>query len=156
MSLETIALAWMMLGVVIISLFTAFVASRLTAEQLQLNIKNVTDLADARAGTVKDSTRKDFLKHSGIARRSYEDAESTLQALSNPEIDAVLYDRPALRFLIVQNYVKLTVLSTIVERESYAFAFPENSELLEPVNQKLLERINSPSWKNVEYRYLGR
>ncbi len=152
---KTIALAWMLVGVVIISLFTAFVASRLTAEHLQVGIKTIADLADATTGTVENSTSEDFLKQNGIARRTFENAESALQALSDSKIDAVLYDRPTLRFLVVEKYAKLTVLPTVVERENYAFAFPEGSQLLESVNQKLLERINSPDWKHIEYRYLG-
>ncbi len=152
---KLIGLTWMLMGVVIISLFTAFVATRLTMEQMQANLSDVSDLAAVKTGAIADTTGADLLQQNGISVRLFDDAQSALTALASKEIEAVVFDRPTLRYLILQNHHDLRVLPTILEHESYAFAFPTGSPLRETVNCKLLEQIESNWWKNSQRRYLG-
>jgi ABC-type amino acid transport substrate-binding protein len=152
---KLIGLTWMLMGVVIISLFTAFVATRLTMEQMQANLTDVSDFATVKTAAIADSTGADFLQRNGISYRLFDDIQSALTALASKEIEAVVFDRPTLRYLILQNHHDLRVLPTILDHESYAFVFPTGSPLRERVNCKLLEQIESTWWKNNQRRYLG-
>lgn len=153
---KIVALFWMFVGVVVLSLFTASIASRLTAESLRMDVRDARDLSHIRMGVVKDSTGDDNLSRNGISRQPYDDARNALTALENREIDAVLYDRPTLRYLVKEDYDgKLTVLLNLLDPEDYAIAFPAGSPRLEQVNRVLLKITRSDSWKNTLRRYLG-
>ena len=57
--------------------------------------------------------------------------------------------QPILRYEAHQNFPgEIHVLSSIFERQDYAFALPTNSPLRERVNQALLRKIGSPEWKS--------
>ncbi len=151
---RAVALVWMLAGVVIIALFTAFVASRLAAEQFSANVQNVNDLARWHVATIRATTSDECLRDNGISRRLYDDPKSALDALVSGDVDAFVYDRPTLRYLVLNHYAELMVLPVILEPESYAFAFPPQSALREPVNRKLLEYLDSPAWKILIQQYL--
>ena len=79
-----------------------------------------------------------------------------LQALIDEKVEAVVYDKPVLRYAARQNFTgEAHVLSITFDEQDYAFAVPNDSALREPFTRNLLRIVASPEWKAVVRSYLG-
>ena len=82
--------------------------------------------------------------------------QAGLEALRANQIDAFVYDRPLLNWLISQDYASsLQLLDTTFVKQNYAIALPNNSALREPVNVSLIQTVESDWWKQLVFQYLG-
>lgn len=151
-----IGLVWMFSGLFIVASFTAAVTSALTVNQLRSRVAGPADLPRVKVATVAGSTSADYLRTRHIRFRSFETVELALQCLTEARCEAVVYDAPILRHLVLQaEEGDVFVLPVTFERQSYAFALPSNSPLREPINQSLLQRTSSSAWEDTLQRYLG-
>ncbi|MGB7327993.1 MAG: transporter substrate-binding domain-containing protein [Rubripirellula sp.] len=152
-----LALVWMFVGLVIISLFTAAATSALTQASLLSRIERTEDLVNYRCGTVNDTTSQHFLRDENISYVEYATLDEALQALIENKIDACIYDAPTLRYV---SHMKLggvvEVLPVRFQSASYAFALPAESPLRESVNRTLLREIEKPGWQDLVERLMGR
>ena len=154
---RALAIVWMFTSVIIISSFTAAIATALTVGQLTGKVQNKDDLARARIVTVVDSTSAQYLEGAHIGFRSEPDLGSALDVLFQGEADAVVYDAPLLRYLVRQQYDdRLHVLPGSFERQDYGIALPPGSPHREAINRVLLEILQDPVWEKLLYRYLGK
>jgi len=153
-----IALIWMFAGLIMISGFTAAVASALTVDQLDSGINKLSDLYDVKVGTVKNSSSEDYLYQNGIEFITTENVEEGISAVAENRIDAFVYDAPILKYYIKSQNIanKVSVLPIVLNPINYGFALPQNSILREPINRILLHEIDKPEWKKVVNSYLGR
>ncbi len=151
-----VALVWMFASIIIISGFTAAIASALTVSQLATGIQGPDDLPGKRIGTVVDSTSAAYLRGKGARLKSYTTPAEALDALAAGEVEAVVYDKPILSYL-VNNVIDadLRVLPGLFDPQNYAFALPTDSPLREEINRLILEQLGEPGWKDIQYRYLG-
>ncbi|MCA9436273.1 MAG: transporter substrate-binding domain-containing protein, partial [Candidatus Omnitrophica bacterium] len=137
---RTVALVWMFASVIVISSFTAMIATALTVGELHSEIQGPEDLYRHRVGTLAGSTSETYAKERDMAPRSYDSIEEALTALSEDRIDAVVHDAPLLEYYAHHEFEgQVDVLPRVFARQNYAFALPEKSERLEPINQVLLE-----------------
>lgn len=151
-----LALIWMFMAIIIISGFTAAIAAAFTVTQLESQINGPQDLIGLRVGTVPNSTSANYLADAGINFQNYNSPSSGVRALADGELDAFVYDRPILRYLVNNNYSgKLRVLSNYFERQDYAIGLANGSPLREQINQVLLRRVQSPDWRRLLSSYLG-
>lgn len=154
---RVIAIVWMFASVIIISSFTAAIATSLTVSQLETSIKSLDDLRDARVSTVKGSASAAFLDHLSIHYASSESLNDSLQALANGKVNAVVYDAPIMRYEVKQNYRdSISVLQKTFVRQDYAFALPINSPLRKKINQAILDIVSSDDWQTLVNRYLDK
>lgn len=152
---RVIALVWMFASIIIISSFTAAIATSLTVSQLETSIDSLDDLRDARVATVAGSASAAFLDNLSIPHSDTETLDESLQSLANRQVDAVVYDAPIMRYKVKQQYSgSVSVLDKTFERQDYAFALPANSALREPINREILEIIRSDEWRQLVNRYL--
>ena len=93
-----IALIWMFLAIIIISFFTAGIASSLTVSQLDYGVKCFEDLHGVKVGSLEKSTTTQYLQKKNIQPNTYDSVLTGLKALANGEIDAMVHDRPILQF----------------------------------------------------------
>lgn len=150
-----IGLIWMFAAIIIISSFTASIASSLTVSKLS-PVKTVGDLGFVRAATVEGSAAAAFLDQRNIAYSAMPSLQDALQAIVDERIDAVLYDAPILKYLAVQSFDgKVSVLPDTFERQDYGIALPRDSALREPINQALLKVVLGEEWQALVERYLG-
>ena len=70
-------------------------------------------------------------------------------------IDAFVYDRPLLTWIVQQNFSGVQVLGVTFGQQNYAIALPSNSGLRIPLDIALLESASGEWWKQTLYRYLG-
>ncbi len=152
-----LGLVWMFVGIVAISTFIAAVTSALTVNQLASPIRGPEDLPAVRVAAVQDSTAQSYLRQRGVGHRAYKSPLEALRALARGSIDAVVYDEPILRYLILTKLQgSLSVLANTFEEQKYGIALPAGSELREPVNRVLLAETNAPAWRELLIRYLGK
>jgi polar amino acid transport system substrate-binding protein len=152
-----IAMIWMFASVIIISSFTAAIATALTVGKLERRVNGLDDLYGVRVATLPGSTSESFLSRHLIPYRGFATLPKALAALDQGKTDAVVYDAPILRYLVAEHYpARLSVLPQILQRQDYGFAFPSGSPLREQVDRALLAIIQSPEWQDLLQRYLGR
>ncbi len=152
-----VALIWMFTAIIIISGFTAAITTALTVSQLDTAIRGPDDLRQVRVATIPGTTSEIYLKRNHIVYRETPSLDVALQALVDRQIDAVVYDAPMLKYRINQRQDKsLTILPYVFERQDYAILLPAGSELREPINQILLDQIQTRWWEETVEKYLGR
>lgn len=152
-----VAVLWMFISLVLVSAFTATMASILTAQRLggSVVIHDATDLRHLRVGTIPIATTEGLLRAYGVEFKTFA-PDQLLDALRDGKIDAAVNDEPLLRYLVRTRYPnQLRVVPVLLDRELYGFALREGSPLRESINRVLLREIHEPSWHDAIARYLG-
>lgn len=149
-----VALIWMFTSVIIISGFTASIASSLTVSSLDSPIQNPSDLVRYRVAALEGSTGADYLREEGVRLVSYRSLNDALEAVLSGEVQALVHDRPILQYA-VRTRAGLEVLPHSFQRQDYGISLPAGSPLRQAVNVPLLEIISSDEWLFIRNRYLG-
>jgi polar amino acid transport system substrate-binding protein len=154
---RVIAVLWMFISLVLVSTFTATMASILTTARLnQLSpIRGLDDLRKIHVGTFADSSTAQFLETNHINYLALPRAR-LFKALKKGQIRAIVYDEPFLRYVIRTQYPdQFTVIPINVDPALYAFALREGNPMREPINRLLLRKIHEPAWHDLLFHYLG-
>lgn len=139
---RVVAQGWMLCSVVIVSVFTATVASNLTVEQLSSRVRSAADLRNVKVAVVEGSTSDLYAEAHDIDAIRLEGLKSALAALQTGDVDAVVHDAPLLsEALRSPATVRLELLDFRFRRQDYAFAVPTGSSLRESINRALSERL---------------
>jgi ABC-type amino acid transport substrate-binding protein len=153
---RVIATVWMFATIIVISTFTGMIASSLTESRLSGQIRNTDDLASAKVGSIAGSAAEDWLNRTDVGFQRFPSIKAGLDAVAAGEIDAFVYDRPLLRYVIKQDYSrKLRLVPGDFGREDYAFGLPQGSTLREGINESLLRRIDGQAWNALVKQTLG-
>jgi ABC-type amino acid transport substrate-binding protein len=135
---RALALAWMLGSVVLISFFTATIASSMVIESMSSQINGPEDLPRVRVGSLPASTSASYLDKERLEYRRFASLERAGAALMAGEIDALVYDRPLLEHLEEElDDKELHLLPVSFQRQDYAIAVPTGSPLRERINQVL-------------------
>lgn len=145
-----IAVIWMFTSIIIISSFTASIASSLTINQIQGQIQELNDLHTERVGTLIGSSSEEYLEHHHIRYQTYTSVIDGLNAVQDRTLDAFVYDEPILQYLLEQHnlYEQLTVIPQASNISYYSFATPKRSQLLYAINPILVKVITNINWEN--------
>jgi ABC-type amino acid transport substrate-binding protein len=153
---RVVAFIWMLIAIIIVSVFTATITSTLTVAHLDVPVKGPQDLPKVRVGAIANTTGETYLQDNRISYTSYKTALEGLRAIEAGSIDALVYDAPILRYLIHHEFKGgLEVLPHTFHREDYGIALSKSSSLREPINRVLLEKIQGREWKDILHQYLG-
>ncbi|GLR27505.1 transporter substrate-binding domain-containing protein [Limnobacter litoralis] len=151
-----IGLIWMFAAIILISSFTAAIATSLTVNQLSTKVHGLDDLQHVRVMAVKHSSASEFLTHESIRFKPTDNLNEAMQALVNNKTDAVVYDAPLMQYLGNTAFKgQVQVLPDILRREDYGVALPAGSKLRERLNLELLQTIGQDDWQDVLKHYLG-
>src|SRR5262245_3972433 len=102
---RSLAIGWMIASVVTIAVFTAGLTSALTRRELRGAINGESDLrSGVRVGAVAGSATVDYLRRERISFRGFADAQEGLRTLDAGGIDAFVYDKPLLTWLVLQDF----------------------------------------------------
>lgn len=154
---RVIAVIWMFISLVLVSTFTATMASVLTSARLSqgASITGLEDLRKIHIGTFADSSTAEYLETNHIDYLTLPRAQ-LFQALQKGKIQAIAYDEPFLRYVIRTQYAgQFTVIPLNEDPQLYAFALREGDPLRESINRALLRKIHEPGWHDLLYRYMG-
>lgn len=154
---RVLAVIWMIASVIGISLLTAVLTTVLTINSLENSIQSEADLVRVQVASLAGSSSSDYLESRRIVYRAYPSILEGLQALANAEVDAMVYDEPLLRYLILENFRnQLAVLDIIFEPQNYAIALAEASPYREAINRSLLRFTSQAQWQELKRTYLGK
>jgi polar amino acid transport system substrate-binding protein len=152
-----IAIVWMVASVIVVASFTAALTSQLTLKQLRGTVHGEADLRYVRVAAIAGTETTEYLGHQHIAYRTFIDAEAGLSALQKGQVDALVYDRPLLLWLVNEHFSgSLQVLDTTFDPQAYAIALPQGSNLRLPIDDAMLDAVRSDWWRETLFAYLGR
>jgi polar amino acid transport system substrate-binding protein len=148
--------AWAAASVVLIAMFTAAVTSHLTARELSGLVRGADDLHHVRVGTVRGAVALGYLDREGIHHQDFATIGDGLRAVAAGQLDAVVYDKPILAWLVRQDHPnELQVLDLRLDPQTYAIALPFGSPLRRKLNIVLVDTMRSSWWHEVVNRYVG-
>jgi polar amino acid transport system substrate-binding protein len=151
-----IAIVWIVASVIVIASFTAALTSQLTLKQLHGAVHGEADLRYVRVGAIAGTETTEYLSHQHVAYQAFADAETGLLAVKGGRIDALVYDRPLLLWLVRERYSEsLQVLDATFDPQDYAIALPQGSKLRLPIDLALLDAVQSEWWRETVFSYLG-
>jgi ABC-type amino acid transport substrate-binding protein len=150
-----LALVWMFASIIMISSFTAGMASALTVQNMERPVEGPEDLPDARVGSIESSTAAAWLRERAIAYTAYPTPAAAMQGLADDEVEALVYDAPILRYLALTEHPEVEVLDKVIQRENYGFALSSAHPLRDRINRSVLQGVNTPWWDGVLIEFLG-
>ncbi len=157
---KSIAIIWMFTAVIIISSFTATIASTLTVNTLAASIKGLSDLKIVeKIGIIGASGTEVFLaRHNMNAHYVYRTQAQALRALTRKDIDVLVHDKIEIEYLINKSQLenKVQMLTVGFEYRYRSFMMPKGHPLMEAVNLHLVDRIQQPAWKETLKKYTAK
>lgn len=151
-----IAIVWMLLSIVLVSLLTASFTTTLTINTLKGDINGPSDLPGRKVATVKGSTAETWLVAKGAKVVPQASVAECIASLSDNKVDAVVYDAPVLQYEATKlNDEKLQMVGPVFERQNYAFALQQDSPLRERLNQIILTLQERGVSSELRSKYFG-
>ena len=152
---RALAVIWIFSSVILISYFTAAIASSLTVGKMTSVVQEIADLKHIRTGTVKGSSAESFIRERGIRTTSFNTLEEALESIKTSEVDAVVNDAEVLRETISGRVIDGVIMTNVkFGNLDYAFAFPVKSPLVRPISIEILRTTETAVWPAVLRRYL--
>jgi ABC-type amino acid transport substrate-binding protein len=153
-----VAVIWMLGSVVLVSMFSANLISRLTAERVENSgIRTDSDLRGKKIAAVAHSSGAEYLDRLHLEYEKYDDLADALASLSDGRSDAVVNSEGTLRYLVATRFADNIRVPRILLASAYmAIALPEHSPLKRPIDRALIKITGSPGWRSVEERYFGK
>lgn len=151
-----VGFVWMFAGIIVISFFTASIASSLTVTQLDSRVSSATDLPYVRVGVLENSATQTFMENERIRHNRFSTIDEGMRAVENEEIDAFVHDAPIIRYYAQRDFRnKVRVLPNTFNDQYYGIALQLNSAQRNEMNRIILDYINSEEWKSLVSDYLG-
>jgi polar amino acid transport system substrate-binding protein len=145
-----VAVVWMLSSVALVSLLSASLVSRLTAERVEnSSILAESDLSGKKLAAVAQSLHLKYEKYDNLA--------DALSSLANGRSNAVVNSEGALRYLVAARFAEVIRVPRFLLAPAFmAIALPDNSSLKKPIDRALIKITAGPEWKSVEEGYFGR
>jgi polar amino acid transport system substrate-binding protein len=155
---RAVAILWMFGSLVLISLLSTTLVSRLTAERVENNeLVNDIRLDGEKLAAVEHSSGTEYLDKLRLHYTKYRDLPEALASLTDRRSDAVVNSVGALQYLISDRYPNSVELSRGLLAPAYmAFALPRNSALGRPIDSALIRITAGEEWRSLEARFFGR
>jgi polar amino acid transport system substrate-binding protein len=148
-----------MLGsVVLVSLLSTSLVSRLTAERVEArDIAASIDLRGKKLAAVAQSSGAEYLDELHLQYMKYKDLPEALDSLAKGQSNAVVNSVGALQYFISKSYARVLEIPQGLLAPAYmAFALPEHSPIKKPIDRALIKITNSPEWRTLEERFFVR
>ncbi|TVP58945.1 MAG: ABC transporter substrate-binding protein [Gemmatimonadales bacterium] len=153
---RVVGFVWMFTAIIVISFFTASIASSLTVTQLDSRVSGPQDLPHVSVGGLANSAALEYLAAENIRTTSYPTLNEGLAAVAAGELDAFVHDAPILRYLTREDFRgEVRVLPGTFVEQYYGIALPLGSEWRSQINRVLLDRLASEEWERAQRRYFG-
>ena len=153
---RVIAVTWLVVAVTSVAVFTAGLTAYFTTYQLAGYVRGVQDLYAVRVGTAAHTAAADYLKARRIKFRAFPDAQAGLRAVNDGSVDAFVYDKPQMSWLVHAGYAgSVEILDAQFDQQNYAIALPVGSSLREPIDRTMLHILATEWWHDLTAQYLG-
>ena len=153
-----VAVVWMLSSVALVSLLSASLVSRLTAERVEnSSIRAESDLTGKKLAAVAQSSGAEYLDELHLKYEKYDNLAEALSSLANGQSNAVVNSVGALQYLVAARFAQVIRVPRVLLAPAFmAIALPDNSPLKKPIDRALIKITASPEWKSVEEIYFGR
>lgn len=155
---RTIALIWMFTAVIILSSFTASIASSLTVNHLQWDKNSVLDFKDTPVGVIDGSATESWMRKRFFTKiKTFETIPEGLEAIKKNKIRAFMHDEPILRFHLkkTEHIDDLEVISAKFNLQFYSFGFSDklNENTRDEIILALSQISESSDWEMLLAEY---
>lgn len=151
-----IGITWIFLGVVLISFFTANTAAILSQPDPALDLR-LTDIREVEVGAVEGSAAAEFLLDREVQFKYYDEIATLLTAVSNSEIEVGVGNVPEVSEALHSSTTHNLIHSkTLLAYTFMAWAFPEDSLLLEVIDESLLNLTSQERWQRIFSEHIKR
>ena len=152
-----LAVLWMFTGVVFVAFYTAQLTASLTVQQIKGPINGPQDLVGKTVGTTKGSTATSYLNELRTEVREFEKVDDLYHALLDQQIDAVVFDSPALLYFTTHDGRGLVrTVGEVFHKEDYGIVFPTGSPLRKQVNEALLGFREDDTYQRIYEEWFGK
>ena len=153
-----VAILWMLSSLVLVSLLSTSLVSRLTADRVESRDNAVSiDLRGKRLAAVARSSGAEYLDELQLHYTKYKDLPEALDSLVNGQSNAVVNSVGALQYFISKRYARTLEMPQGLLAPAYmAIALPEHSPLKKPIDRALIKITNSAEWRALEERFFVR
>ncbi len=157
---RVIAIFWMFVGVLMVSAFTATVASSMAASRIHSSFARVSDLENVTCGVLKGSENELLANRFGLNTVPFESLETALRALEKKQLQAVVADKISLGYLRSKMAretppFRFEVPPMSIRSTFLAIPMRPNSPDYDRINDSLLSLTASPLWDSLLNRWLG-
>ncbi len=146
-----VAMIWMFTAIIIISSFTASIASSLTVDKIGTSVNNIRDFKTKSLGTIEQSATEKWLKDNFFSnKKGYSNIQELTEALKAKKIDAIAYDRPILQNLIKNDSLgNFLLLDIKYNPQFYGIGINRRlpTALKQKINISVMEFTEGMDWK---------
>jgi len=152
---RVIGLIWMFMAIIIISSLTASIASALTVESINNEIKSVADLDRFEVVTVGSSSSQEFLDLYKIKHENILNGAKGVEYLKNHPNALFIYDEPILNYEVTRQNLEddVQVLERTLKKDYFSYSFPKGSPLVNKINPALIRSMKSLEWSKLMENY---
>ena len=133
----------MVISLIAVSSLTASLASAFTlflSGAADSPITAPKDLSQRRVAVVQGTSGIRLAESGGMIKVSARDLNAAVTMVSNGEVDAMIFDRPAIRYYLRENPgLKVKLAPFTLAEETYGFAFKTGSPLNTPLDVSILK-----------------
>jgi ABC-type amino acid transport substrate-binding protein len=153
-----VAALWMLSSLVLVSLLSTTLVSRLTAERVESrDLIASIDLRQKKLAAVAQSSGAEYLDELHLQYVKYKDLPTALDALVNGNANAVVNSVGALQHYVAKHYARDIEMPQGLLAPAYmAIALPANSPIKRPIDRALISITNSPEWRRLEDKFFAR
>ena len=154
---QLVAVVWMLTSLALVSLLSASLVSRLTAERVEnSSIRTESDLSARKLAAVAQSSGAEYLEGLQLKYQKYDTLAEALSSLADGRSNAVVNSVGALQYLVASRFSQVIYVQRALLAPAFmAVALPEKSPLKRPIDRALIKITASPEWKSIEDLYFG-
>ncbi|MGV0028593.1 transporter substrate-binding domain-containing protein [Phormidesmis priestleyi] len=152
-----VALFWVFVGIIFVSYFTAIITSELTVQEIQGNIRELSDLQNHRVALLADSESLNYLqKHNVEQVTAFSQLEQAYEALLTNQVDAIVAPRPLLLYYAShERQGKVQVVGAPFRDQFYSIVMPKDSSYRRPINQAILTLKENGTYREIYRKWFG-
>lgn len=153
---RALALVWMLFGILLISAFTATVASTVAWSRTSSAVTQLSDLARFKVGVMEGTAARSQLLNIGVPSQNFLSVDAALEALREAQVSVFVADFVTIRYELNTRRWR-DMRSAVLHGSSAQMAIPVRDGLpeLEAINVALLDTINEPAWQGILRRWVG-
>ena len=153
---RVLAILWMFIGVVFVAYYTAQLTASLTVQQIRGAISGPDDLPGKHVATTRNSTAAAYLRQKNVDVVEVEQIDAAYKALLDKQVDAVVFDAPALLYYAGHDGKgKVQLVGPVFRKENFGIVFPLDSRLRSEVDRALLDLREDGTYSRLEQTWFG-
>jgi len=142
-------------GITVFSVYIVQFSSIVTLSKLKTSISNNKDIKGKKVATLSGSTSEKVLKEMDAFPVLTSNIEESYEKLSKNEVQAVLYDEPALiYYMSKEGKNNFEFVGDVLQKQSYAIALKPKSKLREKINRIILKIQETGEYELLRKKWL--